>query len=213
MHSMGRRVLLATAFTICLGITCANAGGFARLTLHSDPGNPVGLGADVDITYLAQTAHTFVSIANWQFDPSALNIVQFVLANDQDPTIDFAFLTFNTYPNQIVPGFYSLMTQGNIGQPSNDFGMTFRNAGCGPDPASNFNVEEVQFGHDSIGRPTVIKFRASFVFYCFRTTNGLYGTFVFDATDPTPATPVPLSTIPLIIVLAMVGGMSAASRR
>jgi hypothetical protein len=215
MQGRMRLLLLAIGITIYVGATCANAAGFARLTFHSDPGNPIGLGADVDITYPAQTAHAFISIPSWQFDPAALNIVQFVVANVQDPTIDSVFLTFNTYPNQVVPGFYSLMTQGTtIGQPYNDFGITFRNTTCGSDPASNFNVEEVQFGNDKFGEPTVLKFRASFVFYCFRTTDALHGTFVFDATDnPTPPASVPLSALPLVLVLAILGSVSAARRR
>ena len=96
------KALPAIAIAIYFASFCASAAPVARLTFHSDPDDPIGRGEDVDITYAEQMASTFVTIANWQFDPSALNIVQFLLANHADTAIDLAFLTFNTYPTQVT---------------------------------------------------------------------------------------------------------------
>jgi hypothetical protein len=64
------KALPAIAIAIYFASFCASAAPVARLTFHSDPDDPIGRGEDVDITYAEQMASTFVTIANWQFDPS-----------------------------------------------------------------------------------------------------------------------------------------------
>lgn len=215
MKTVVNRVLSIVAVALCMGSACATAAPVARVTLHSDPGDPVWGALDVTLTYSAKTAYTFVSIANWQFDPSALNLAQFVFANDPDPAADFVFLTFNTYPTQITPGFYSLAAPGGVvGQPTYDLGVTFREHSCSADSTSNFTVQQAQFGQGSLGRPTVVKFQADFVLNCFGIPSTLKGSLLFDATgqEASAPVPVPLSPAPVILALALAGGLLAAGK-
>ncbi len=178
-----------TAVVMLLVAEVASATGYARLIATSDPGDWVGQGVAIDVTYTNGTALAFKGLSGWMLGSQPAS-VDFLLAPPL-PADNRSTLSFDAsaIPAPLVPGTYNNAERANVasaGHPG--LAIAYQGRACGS-VTGKFVVDELTYGApDPLwnNQPPVLKFRGSFEQHCEGAAPALRGTFVYDALSNAP---------------------------
>jgi hypothetical protein len=180
---MKRSLLLPVAILITLALVNGASGQFAQLTLQSQPGDFIGQGQTVNITYTPSNSALFVARVVAFTANGKPDFVDFVLGNPGANPDTFATLDFSTagLGIAIVPGTYGL--SGNTAQRA-DFaepghaGLDVSFQGRGSNTLTgNFTVTDATFFLDASNTVEIGSFGASFEQHSEGAVPALFGTF------------------------------------
>ena len=192
--------------------TVAGAASIARLTFTSAPGDYIGQGQTVDLTYDTAIGDTVaVNIANNKLADGSPTELSWVLDRSSTLANDFATVNFGTkslgtaiqagsYPNARRDAFAPLGFAG--------LDISFQNRGSN-NLFGSFTINQVTFSPD---KSQLLTFDANFVQHSeSATAPALTGRFQYNiAAVPTTPTAVPE---PFTIIGTLIGGTSAFRMR
>jgi hypothetical protein len=210
------RILLPFFLTalVLFNASPVGAAPYARLTLHSQPGDFVGQGKDFDVEYFADRSIAFFGVVSQVIGAPPGQPAQ-VFFNLWGTQTDSAGLTFGTdkIPLPIAPGTYLNAERASFASPGHPgLDVTFQGNGCNT-VTGMFRIDEITFGDFDVvhGQQNIARFRATFEQHCEGAAPALFGTLFFDVAgppQPVAAAPVPLSVFPIALMLAIAGAFA-----
>jgi len=206
----GRRVWSAIFVMTCCVCTNLHAAGIAQLTLHSDPGDSIGLGQSFAIAYHEGTSAFFFAdvrrtIGGPPGQPAEIDFALGTVTGGADNTFASLFFGTDQLGIPLAPGSYPNAQRADFAAPGfAGLDVSFQNRGCNTITGS-LVVTQAVFGVDSGGNPTIQRFAASFVQHCEGAVPALHGTFYFDASGVPP--PPSIASAPQPVPALSVAGL------